>query len=260
MKPSESSGSSFIGNQALVGRMAMSLVPKNLVLPVFRGPLKGKKWVVRSGVFAYYLGTYEYGNQRLLHESVSPGGTVYDIGAHVGFYTLVASSIVGGRGRVVAFEPLPRNLKFLRKHIELNGVANVQVIDKAVADANGKVLFSLGEGSSMGHMSDKGEIEVDVVNLDSLIEERVIAPPDFVKIDVEGAEFLVLTGAKRMLDEYYPDILLSTHSLEVRDNCLSLLRSCGYDTSSLSGNAENVGRDYFARKKGKGLVFCGTPN
>jgi len=241
---------SFIGNQALVGRMIASLIPRDLVLPVPQGALRGKKWIVRSGGLSFYLGTHEYGNQGLFHKEVLPGDTVYDVGANVGFFTLLASELVGGHGKVVAFEPLPQNLKFLRKHIELNGLANVQVIDKAVANANGRVLFSCGDGSSTAHISDKGEIEVDAVSLDSLIEKRAIPPPDFVKIDVEGAESLVLTGAKRILDEYCPCILLSTHAPVVQAaNCLSLLRSSGYDTTSLSGNAEKVGGDYFARKK-----------
>jgi len=241
---------SFIGNQALVGRMIASLIPRDLVLPVPQGALRGKRWVVRSGVLSYYLGTYEYSNQRLFHKAVLPGETVYDIGAHVGFYTLLASELVGEHGKVVAFEPLPRNLKFLQKHIELNGLANVQVIDKAVASENGRVLFSHNEDGSRARMSDKGEIEVDVVSVDSLIEKRVIAPPDFVKIDVEGAELLVLTGAKRTLDEYCPFILLSTHAPAIQAaSCLSLLRSSGYDITPLSGEPEKVGGDYFARKK-----------
>ena len=79
--------------------------------------LKGKKWIVGSSNHGCWLGTYEFAKQRLFSETIREGSIVYDIGAHLGFYALLASVLVGPKGRVVAFEPLTKNICFLEKHL-----------------------------------------------------------------------------------------------------------------------------------------------
>ena len=73
--------------------------------------------------------------------------TVFDIGAHAGYYTLIASKLVGGSGHVVAFEPAPRNLRYLRRHLSLNHVSNVTVLEVAVSDRAGVGRFDVGAES-----------------------------------------------------------------------------------------------------------------
>ena len=76
-------------------------------MPIWQGRLKGKRWIVGSGASGYWRGSYEYENQLVFVRMVARGSTVFDVGAHVGFYTLLASVVVGPAGRVFAFEPVP---------------------------------------------------------------------------------------------------------------------------------------------------------
>ncbi|NQV00191.1 MAG: FkbM family methyltransferase [Parcubacteria group bacterium] len=123
-------------------RFPLKLIPSGVVVPVMQGVLKGKKWVVGSGDnHGYWLGSYEYRMQSFFAETIKPGSVVYDIGANVGFYTLLASKIVGVQGRVFAFEPLPENIFYVRKHVELNHCDNVVIIEAAVSEKNA-IVFS----------------------------------------------------------------------------------------------------------------------
>src|SRR5690348_9557213 len=107
----------------MIGRLArapLRLVPKKMIVPILQGPLRGKKWIAGSSNHGCWLGTYELGTQRLFCRIVKPGDVVYDIGANVGFYTLLASVCAGPSGRVYSYEPLPENIAGLRKHISIN--------------------------------------------------------------------------------------------------------------------------------------------
>jgi len=233
---------SGISNKSLLGRFlrfTLRLLPKNMVVPIIQGPLKGKKWIVGAGVHGYWLGSYEYEKQllftRLISNYVSRKGkaVVYDIGANVGFYTLLASILVGSEGKVIAFEPLPRNIYYLKKHIELNMCKNVLILEVAVADKNGLAYFDDSRDPSMGCISNRGNLQVKTVSLDELVNTAQIPPPDFIKIDVEGAELLVLNGARRVLIEYSPVIFLSTHGKDIHLACINLLKTLGYKFKSI---------------------------
>ena len=111
---------SSICTKSLIGRFLRSLlklIPNNVILPIIQGPLRGKKWIKGSGDNGYWLGSYELEKQQLFTKFVKNNDVVYDIGAHVGFYTLLASMLVGD-GRVYAFEPDPENFKILEKNIK----------------------------------------------------------------------------------------------------------------------------------------------
>ena len=82
-------------------------------------------------------GSFEYSKQRVFSAVVRRGYTVFDLGAHVGFYSLLASTLVGAEGRVVSFEPVPRNLSFLRQHLALNKIENCSVWEVAVGSLDG---------------------------------------------------------------------------------------------------------------------------
>ncbi len=197
-----------------------------VALPVRRGPLKGKRWhiVTRS---RFFLGTYELAQTALFQKMVEEGQVVYDVGAHVGYYTVQASMLVGLNGHVVSFEPVPANLYFLRRHLRLNGCDNVTVMEACVADRSGVCRFSkLGTGS--GHIAEEGELTTRTVSLDELIAAGSIPPADCMKIDVEGAEYSVLQGARSLIATAHPLIFLSLHGDEVRQQCFALLSEHGY--------------------------------
>ncbi len=223
---------SFIGKLI---RLPLRLIPKKMALPILQGRLLGKKWIVGSGEHGYWLGSYEF-NKRLAFETeIKPNSVVYDIGANVGFFSLLASVLAGDDGHVYAFEPLPRNINFLRKHIAINQRKNIDVFEVAVSDHNGQAFFDLGASTAMGHLAESGEIQVEMVSLDEMIAEGNIKPPDYIKLDVEGAEFGALRGAQKLLAQFHPVLFIDTHHREAHEKSIELLKGLGYDFQCLDG-------------------------
>ena len=206
-------------------------------LPIWGGALRGRWWLPesRGKVLRVLGGTYEPEQTRLFQEHVRPGATVLDIGAHVGYYSLLSSVLAGDAGTVWAFEPNPRNCAFLRRHVEINRRGNVRVTEAAVSDAAGRARFDFGRGSGTGRLSVQGAVEVETVRLDDFAREQGIAPTA-VKIDVEGAEVQVLDGARATLAEHRPVVFLSTHGAEVHRAGMALLRELGYRFRPILGS------------------------
>ena len=199
----------------------------------------------RGKVLRILGGTYEREQTRLFERLVRPGDTVLDVGAHVGYYTLLASVLVGDSGRVHAFEPNPRNAEFLRRHLLANRRRNVRVEQLAVSDRAGAARFDFGTGSGTGHLADGGALEVHTVRLDDYCAERGLAP-SAIKIDVEGAETFVLDGARETLRRHRPVIFLSTHGTEVHRACLALLRGLGYRVEPILGGDVDAATEVLA--------------
>jgi hypothetical protein len=108
----------MLSSRTLLGkivRLPLSLIPPEAEVRILRGPLRQKKWIKGAGPNAYWVGTYEVARIRSFAGATSQGAVVYDVGANVGIYSLVASLRVGVSGRVYAFEPLERNLRYLRR-------------------------------------------------------------------------------------------------------------------------------------------------
>ena len=204
---------------------------------LLHGPLRGQWWIVGRANHGCWLGSYGFAKQRRFAELVKPGAVVYDIGAHVGFYTLLAATRVGPRGRVVAFEPLPRNLAFLRMHVSMNGMTNVVIQAVAVADHHGIQRFDDSAGPSEGHLAAEGSLVVECVTLDELVASGEIPPPDLIKIDVEGAELMVLRAGEATIRTHKPIIFLATHGADVHAPCCAWLEDVGYRLTNLDGES-----------------------
>lgn len=133
--------------------------------------------------------------------SLKRGDVFVDVGAHAGYYTLVASRAVGDPGHVYAFEPEPRNHAFLQRNLELNGLRNVTLERRAVANATGARKLYLSETNTGDHRlfrsGDERCLDIDAVSLDDYFPAR--RRVDFVKVDTQGAEVLVLGGMRRTL-------------------------------------------------------------
>ncbi len=226
---------SFVGKLA---RLPLRLVPKGSVMRVLSGPLRGAKWVVGAGVHGCWLGIYESDKQQTFVAHVKPGMTVFDIGAHVGFYTLLSARLVDKSGRVFAFEPSPRNLPKLKEHVHLNRGDNITVLECAVADAHGEMGFDIpalnADQGYMGRISENGSVRVPVETIDGLIAAGTIAPAQVVKMDVEGAELKALQGGREFFTTHHPTIFLATHGAQVHQDCCNLLRDWGFGLSSLT--------------------------
>ncbi|MEO7104186.1 MAG: FkbM family methyltransferase, partial [Gemmatimonadaceae bacterium] len=186
--------------------------------------------------------TYEYGSRyekRHSYEpdiylpfaaSVRPNMTVFDIGAHVGLFSLAAALRVGTGGKVVAFEPSPETLVVLRKHVALNGWRDrIAVEPVVVSDRPGTITFYTHHDSMAASLSLANVVELNVqhpktvtpvtvptVTLDDYCRERGLIP-DVLKIDVEGAELRVLRGAEQTLRHHSPVIWCEIHPMQMQN-------------------------------------------
>jgi len=158
-------------------------------------------------------GIYEPMETALIQQLIGPGDNVVDIGAHIGYYTLIMSKLVGPTGTVFAFEPDKTNFELLRKNVEVNGCTNVMLENMVITDTVEPVrLFNIGESSNPTIVGSGEQFTlVDGTSLDTYFRGIKI---NFIKMDVEGAEYLVLKGATRILQtdvkivtEFYPKVL-----------------------------------------------------
>jgi FkbM family methyltransferase len=222
---SELCGTTFLGRAA---RLPLRILPSTMTVPILLGQLKGRKWIIGSQRHAFWLGIYESQLQKLVAQEVRPGSVFYDVGANVGFYSLLASGLVGA-GKVFAFEPLPANIQFLNRHLLLNQIQNVEVLEVAISNQAGTAFFRQEATRAMGRLQADGDCRVQTAALDSLLQEGRIAPPNYIKMDVEGAEFTALIGAKLCFERYRPKLFLATHGKQVHDDCCRLLRSWNFE-------------------------------
>lgn len=231
---------SGISNRTPLGkflRFPLRLIPTEMRMPILQGRLTGKQWIVGSSQHGCWLGSYESDKQLLFEKTITEGSVVFDLGAHVGFYTLLASTLVGSKGRVFTFEPMPKNLFYLKEHLRLNRMTNVTVIEAAVSDCSGVTYFEEGSSTFEGHISSQGTLQVKTVSLDELIARGEISTPDYIKMDVEGAEMQVFSGAKSLLANARPTIFLATHGDDVHQQCCQFLTSLGYQLQPIGGKS-----------------------
>ena len=198
------------------------------------GPLRGCRWIAGSSVHSCWIGLYEWEKARLLARTLKPGMVFFDVGANVGYFTLLASRLVGPTGRIFAFEPLRRNLTYLRRHIAMHNLENVTVVEVAVSDSEGFATFDPGSNASSGRLSQQGSVHVQTVSLDKEISAGRLPVPDILKIDVEGAEVQVLDGLKKTLETARPKVCLDIHSflgpsfVHLDRDCKDIMAEHGY--------------------------------
>lgn len=214
-------------------------------MTVRAGINRGRKWIVGSGVHGCWLGHYESDKQDVVRRIVQPGMNVIDLGAHAGFYTLAFSGLVENRGHVWAFEPFAVNAANLHRHFRLNSIANVTLVQVAVSDASGIAGFNVASNTSMGSLGDGAGSPylVPCASLDDLLGSGLIAVPDVVKMDVEGAESRVLCGARQLLSRKKTVWLISLHGREQKRLCAQLLREAGYLIFQLDGAPAEAGEE-----------------
>jgi len=242
----------FLPPTSYVGRIArwpLGLIPATAVLRVLSGPLRGARWIAGAGTFGVWLGVYERAKAIEFTKHVGAGALVFDVGAHAGYYTLLAARAVGRSGKVVAFEPNERNVAFLRGHVVLNRLDNVDVVDAAVGMTEGRSRFDVQTADGhQGRLSESGSVEVEVVSLDAIVA-KTGRLPDVVKIDVEGGEGAVLRGAATTLKIGHPMIFLATHGADIHAECCEFLRSHGYTLGPLDAELVEEATEIIATKR-----------
>ena len=161
----------------------------------------------------YYFGTFEPHVLSYLKRSVPKGGTLVDVGANIGVYTLESALVVGEAGRVISIEAAPAHVEAIRENVELNDMNNVTVIAVAVGDSTGSAILTRPRGGNLG-MFTVGLVDGDETYsvplrlIDDVLEEQEIESIDLIKIDIEGSEYRALHGAARTLAKYKPTLLL----------------------------------------------------
>jgi FkbM family methyltransferase len=189
-----------------------------------------------------WLGTYEPQLQAALRHFVVEGGTAFDVGANIGYITLLLLHALGPQGKVVAFEPLPANIWRLRDNIGLAGATDrVKLIEAAVAETTGLRHFMVHSSGGMGKLEGSSgrdeayqqKIEVRTVTLDDIVFGRSNPIPSLVKIDIEGGEGAALRGARRLLAQGRPMLLLELHGPRAAEECWQILRGAGYSLRAM---------------------------
>lgn len=207
-----------------IGWAGAKLVPRDSLawVQVQKGPAEGL-WLhlnPRTGQ-TYFEGGGELEVQEALREYLRPGTIFFDIGANIGFFSLLAARLVGKEGRVVAFEADPEVAGRLREHVARNEFGWVTVVQQAVWSEPRTVYFARTDPATspdrgLGHVvaaaETEGTIRVQAVSLDDYVRNE--GAPDFLKCDVEGAEVEVFRGAEKLLREKRPGIICEMHSEE----------------------------------------------
>ncbi len=185
----------------------------------------------------FWLGTYEPEMQSALEELIKSGMTVYDVGANVGYVTLMLGKLVGARRKVYAFEALPDNVERLHRNVELNGFNDrVSIFPGAVAAGAGEVKFLVHFSGGMGKAAGSAgrdehylrEIIVPCISLDEFVFAQGNPPPQAVKMDIEGGEVMALPGMTRILAEARPLMLMELHGPESARAAWDALTAAGY--------------------------------
>jgi len=222
-------------NETLVGkflRLPLRLIPKGIPISIRSGVAKGMLWLTGALVHGCWLGTYERDKQDHCAKIVKSGMTVFDLGANAGFYTLIMSRLVGVSGHVVAFEPDSGNMTLLRRHVALNRLGNVTVVQAAVSEADSLSGFSM-TGGATGRLQENNSYLVPTLSLDAVLRNKALPSPDIVKMDVEGAEVLVLRGARDFIAKQSCSWIVALHGDEAKNGCLGIFSEAGYSLTDL---------------------------
>jgi FkbM family methyltransferase len=145
-------------------------------------------------------GVWEPKTTQFIKDNLKPGQTFVDVGASVGYYTLLASELVGSQGKVYAFEPAKETFEMLEDNIRMNNLGNVKSFNLALSDKKEVGKLYVGKSPGQNSLSGKGSYEeVEEITLDEIAKSEEIVP-DVIKIDVEGAELYALKGMMELLE------------------------------------------------------------
>jgi FkbM family methyltransferase len=240
-------------------RLPLRMIPSWAVVPVFGGINRGYRWIAGSALASCWIGNFEEDHQVALSALARPGAVVYDIGANVGFYTLALARLVTPSGHVYAFEPDARNMHLLRRHLRMNRLQNVTIVQSAVSSASGLVPLEGEQG--MARIAKQGNYLIPSVSLDQIVAQGNPIP-SFIKMDVEGAEAMVLAGASEILARRQTSWLIATHSAALREQCLALFAQQGYEPRKLDfSKFDGQDFDFLALpREWHGDTLCQTPS
>lgn len=181
-----------------------------------------------------FLGGSDDKTQAIWTENLTPGKVFYDVGSHIGVFAVSGARLVGPKGAVYAFEPDPANVRLIKENANRNSLP-VDVTAAAAWKFSGKLQFAQAPGSDPGRMgghlvseeAESSTISVNAVCLDDFAQTH--RPPNFIKLDVEGAEAEVIEGARNTILEHKPNLLIEIHNEDALRRVSALLAEYGYN-------------------------------
>jgi FkbM family methyltransferase len=224
-------------NELILGRLQKDVItPEGLILklnPLFHGHLSTSESILN----------YEPEVRLALVRNLKPGKVVYDIGANIGIFSLLASYLVKQSGKVYAIEPEMNNFKHLLDSVKANNFTNLFPMQIALGESDGLLRFDRRGGSFSGRVVDSdiqykptnNIVPMTVMSVDSLVRNDIADPPDLIKIDVEGFEGKVVLGMKEVISKYAPIIVceLHDHLGDPSEMVYDTLSSVGYSMYDL---------------------------
>lgn len=193
----------FYGSRKLGRKIARVILPKLTKREVICPTILGFDLALNNngGKPMYYLGFYEMGTLHVIKNSLKKGGVFIDVGASVGLMSVFASAVVGQSGKVLAFEPQVERFSFLKKNIQLNHLVNVLPFNIGLGTKEQTLtLYTDRNSPSLVDRSGRATSEkVKIRRLEEIVDELKINSVNFIKVDVEGFEVMVLKGAEKIL-------------------------------------------------------------
>jgi FkbM family methyltransferase len=220
---------------------------QDLLLAAYRALLRTGLLETRAGYAAFervydlYKAALEASSLRHVRDYVHPGSRVIDVGAHVGFFTQRFATWVGPEGRVIALEPEPINFERLVRRLDRTGLASrVEAVNAAAVESSGRYFLRVDPWHPGDHQLATDGLSVPGIALDRLVDRDDRRPLSLMKIDVQGAEARVLTGATETIRSLRPSLLVEVDDGRLRgqgssaEGLLGLLASLGYTPQHLS--------------------------
>ena len=213
---------------------------KDQVMAIQEGPLRGIKLAASQHTsHAHINGTYEREVQEAIDSMVRPGDVCYDLGASIGYMTLLMARKAK---HVYSFEPAPHAIAEMRRHIAANSLQNVTIVPSPVSDAVRDVRFCITDGA-YGSAINATEtrwpvLQLTTTTLNLFVKDHPV--PDFLKMDVEGEEGNVLEAAGDMLAQRKTSICCEVHNLAAARSVFKTLEKYGYRITLLDGTVAKV--------------------
>lgn len=250
----------------------LKLVIANTLIPVARGWIRyspiliGKKWlwqhfswrlknfecrtIFGSQVtgntkdliqsYLYYFGVWEPRITKWINDSLTDGDTFIDVGANIGYYSLLASKRVGSRGKVVAIEAAPWIYDIALKHLELNACNNVRALSVAASHEKGLVRIYPGSEDNIGNTTivprEGNSFEIQALPICDILLEEEILSIRIIKIDVEGAELQVVKGMIPILPRLKKNAEILIEILTPQPEIFSIMYAHGYSAFVINSN------------------------
>lgn len=236
--------------------------PYGSVARIYKGHLKGFRFMVsENSGWSPILGKYESVSHEVFARVIKPGQVVFDLGANNGIHSLLFSKLVGDTGKVFSFEPLPDNVAEIERNNSLNGITNIKIIPAAVSNEEGLTSFYLGHSNKQGSITGIGnesgkKVDVRLMTMKGFIETEQVEP-DFIKIDIEGAESKALAGFGDLIPRLKPIFVIELHTPEQDKLVGEILQANNYILYRLTDkSAENdLGIPFLRKIKDPKLRF-----